>query len=189
MGHSRAAKADTHSRIVNIASRKLREEGLAGVGVADVMEEAGLTVGGFYKHFTSRDDLLREALDAACGAWQARVDAADAGGPPISFTSLVDEYLSLRHRDNPGAGCPVATVAADVARGDARTRRLFSDRLLRNINLLAGLMDEEDTRTACAKAIAAYAAMVGAIMMARVVSDETLSREILRAVAEELEGR
>jgi TetR/AcrR family transcriptional repressor of nem operon len=186
MGHSRAEKADTHTRIVNIASRKLREDGLAGIGVADVMEEAGLTVGGFYKHFDSRDALIREALAAACGAWQARADAADEGGPPISFKSLVDEYLSPRHRDNPGAGCPVAAVAAEVARGDARTRAQFSARLVQNINLLTGLIDAKDTRTACHKAIAAYAAMVGAIIMARVANDEAVSREILTAVADQL---
>jgi TetR/AcrR family transcriptional repressor of nem operon len=187
MGHSRAAKADTHTRIVNIASRKLREEGLAGVGVADVMQEAGLTVGGFYKHFDSRDDLIREALDAACGAWQARADAAADGGPPLTYKSLVDDYLSTRHRDNPGAGCPVGAVAAEVARGDEQTRALFSERLEQNIELLATLIHAKDKRASRAKAIAAYAALVGAITMARVANDEAFSREILRAVADQLQ--
>jgi len=187
MGHSRAAKADTHARIVNIASRKLREEGLAGVGVADVMEEAGLTVGGFYKHFASREDLIREALDDACGAWQARAAAAEAGGPPLSFKSLVDDALSTRHRDNPGMGCPVAAVAAEIARGDESTRALFSERLDRNIELLASLIHAKDKKTARAKAIATYAAMSGAVIMARVANDDAFSREILKAVADQLQ--
>jgi TetR/AcrR family transcriptional repressor of nem operon len=187
MGHSRAAKADTHTRIVTIAARKLREQGLAGVGVADVMQEAGLTVGGFYKHFASRDDLIREALAAAGGLWQARAEAAAAGGPPLTYKSLVDDYLSLHHRDDPGGGGPVGTVGADVARTDEETRALFSERLDENIDLLAGLIQAKDKRTARARAIAAYAAMVGAIMMSRVAGDEAFSREILKAVSDQLE--
>lgn len=187
MGHSRAAKADTHTRIVNIAARKLREDGLAGVGVADVMQEAGLTVGGFYKHFASREELIRQALEVACGAWQARAAAADAGGPPLTYKALVDDYLSTRHRDNPGAGCPVGAVATEVARGDEQTRELFSERLEQNIDLLASLIHAKDKRAARAKAIASYAAMVGAIMMSRVAKDEAFSREILKTVADQLQ--
>jgi len=70
MGHSRAQKAKTHKRIVSIASKKFREEGLAGVGIAELMKEAGLTVGGFYKHFDSRDDLVAEAVSSAFGGWK-----------------------------------------------------------------------------------------------------------------------
>jgi TetR/AcrR family transcriptional repressor of nem operon len=187
MGHSRAAKADTHARIVNIASRKLREDGLAGVGVADVMQEAGLTVGGFYKHFDSRDDLIREALDDACGAWQARAAAAAASGSPFTYKSLVDEALSTRHRDNPGIGCPVAAAGAEVARADERTRALFSERLEQNIELIASLIHGKDKKTARAKAIAAYAAMSGAVIMARLANDEAFSREILKTVADQLQ--
>ena len=182
MGHSRAAKQDTHNRIVDVASKRLRQEGFAGVGVADVMHEAGLTVGGFYKHFASRDDLLREALDAACGAWRARKAAADAGGPPVSYQLLVHEYLSPAHRDNPGTGCPVAAVAADVGRADEGTRALFSQRIDQNIDLLASLIPADDARTARAQAILTYSALVGAITISRVAADDPLSREILDTV-------
>src|ERR1700751_491726 len=99
MGHSRAAKLDTHKRIVAIASQKLREDGLAGVGVADVMKEAGLTVGGFYKHFESRDDLVREALRAATTPWARPEEAAAFDRPARSLASLLDAYLSQKHRD------------------------------------------------------------------------------------------
>lgn len=94
MGHSKAEKAKTHKRIVAIASKRFREEGLAGVGIADLMEEAGLTVGGFYKHLDSRDDLVAEAVGSALGAWERQVDAAAPGGPPVTYESLVDDYLS-----------------------------------------------------------------------------------------------
>src|ERR1700686_3986241 len=82
MCHSKSAKAKTHKRIVAIASKRFREEGIAGVGIAELMKEAGLTVGGFYKHFNSRDDLVAEALGSALGGWKRQVDAAASGGPP-----------------------------------------------------------------------------------------------------------
>ena len=80
MGHSRADKEKTHKRIVKIAARRFREEGLAGVGIAELMKEAGLTVGGFYKHFNSRDDLVAEAVSSALGTWKRQKDAAASGG-------------------------------------------------------------------------------------------------------------
>ena len=84
MRHSKAEKAKTHKRIVAIASRRFREEGLAGIGIADLMKEAGLTVGGFYKHFNSRDALVAEAVGCALELWKRQVDAAASGGPPDS---------------------------------------------------------------------------------------------------------
>src|ERR1700694_2339354 len=101
MGYSRAQKAKTHERIVKLASKRLREEGLAGIGIAELMKEAGLTVGGFYKHFHSRDDLLAEAVGSALGSWKRQVDAAASGGPPVSYETLVDNYLTETHRDDP----------------------------------------------------------------------------------------
>jgi len=94
MGHSKSAKGKTHKRIVTIASKRFREEGLAGIGIAELMKEAGLTVGGFYKHFKSRDDLVAESVGSALGFWKRQVDAAASGGPPVTYESLVDDYLS-----------------------------------------------------------------------------------------------
>ena len=85
MGYSKAQKAKTHERIVKLASKRFREEGLAGIGIAELMKEAGLTVGGFYKHFDSRDDLVAEALNSAFGEWKRRVDAAKSSGLPVSY--------------------------------------------------------------------------------------------------------
>src|ERR1700716_1194215 len=105
MGHSKAEKAKTHKRIVKIASRRFREDGLAGVGIAQLMKEAGLTVGGFYKHFDSRDDLVAEAVGSAFGTWKRQTDAAATEGAPLSSAKLIDDYLNEAHRDNPGIGC------------------------------------------------------------------------------------
>jgi TetR/AcrR family transcriptional regulator, transcriptional repressor for nem operon len=182
MGHSRAEKAKTHKHIVSIASKKFREEGLAGVGIAELMKEAGLTVGGFYKHFDSRDDLVAEAVSSAFGGWQRRVDAAKSGGPSVSLAKLIDDYLNKAHRDNPGSGCAFSALAPEIARSDKRTRSLTSEQVQNDIKLIATLLPGRDKRTARSRAILIFSALVGAMSLARAVSDEALSREILETV-------
>ena len=92
MGYFMVQKARTHKRIVAIASKRFREKGLAGFGIAELMKEAGLTVGGFYKHFDSRDELVAEAVSAAFGIWQRQKEAAESGGQPLSVETLIDDY-------------------------------------------------------------------------------------------------
>jgi TetR/AcrR family transcriptional repressor of nem operon len=191
MRHSKAEKAKTHERIVAIASKRFREEGLAGIGIADLMKDAGLTVGGFYKHFNSRDALVAEAVGSALELWKRQVDAAASGGPPVTYQSLVDEYLSEAHRNHPGTGCPVGALAGDLARTDRRTRALVSRKVRDNIELLATLIrntKKADSRGARAQAVLTYCALVGAIGIARAVSDEELSREILKTAAQRLKN-
>jgi TetR/AcrR family transcriptional regulator, transcriptional repressor for nem operon len=191
MGHSRSAKAKTHKRIVQIASKRFREEGLAGIGIADLMKEAGLTVGGFYKHFKSRDDLVAEAVGSALEVWKSQVDTAASGGPPVTYESLVDDYLSEAHRNHPGTGCAVGALAGDIARSDKRTRALVTRQIRENIELLSALLREangNDKGGARAPAILGYCALVGALSVARAVSDDQLSREILKAVAQLLKN-
>src|ERR1700733_8744490 len=191
MRHSKAEKEKTHKRIVAIAARRFREEGLAGIGIADLMKEAGLTVGGFYKHFRSRDGLVAEAVGSALELWKHQVDAAAAGGPPVTYESLVDEYLSQAHRNRPGTGCPVSALAGDLARSDRRTRALVSRKIRDNIELLATLIrnrSQRDRGRARSQAVLTYSALVGAIGIARAVSDEQLAREILKSAAEGLKN-
>ena len=171
MGHSQTDKAETHKRIVKIAAKRLRENGLAGVGIAELMKEAGLTVGGFYKHFDSRDDLVIEALGSAFGGWKRRIDAAASGGTPLSYESLIDDYLNEVHRDNPGTGCAFGALAGEIARSDKRTRALASEQIRNDIQLLAGLLRSKDKRTARSKAILTFSALVGAVTLARAVSE------------------
>src|SRR6266481_8934482 len=140
MGHSKAEKTETHKRIVKIASKRFREDGLAGVGISELMKEAGLTVGGFYKHFDSRDDLVTEAVGSAFGGWKRRVEAAASGRPAVSYAKLIDEYLNEAHRDDPGTGCAFSALAGEIARSDKRTRALTSEQIRNDIQLLADLL-------------------------------------------------
>jgi len=188
MGHSQTDKAETHKRIVKIAAKRLRENGLAGVGIADLMKEAGLTVGGFYKHFDSRDDLVAEAVGSAFGGWQRRMDAAASGGTPLSYESLIDDYLNEAHRDNPGTGCAFGALAGEIARSDKRTRALASEQIRNDIQLLAGLLPRKDRRRARSKAILTLSALVGAVSLSRAVSDDALSLDILKTVAKLLKN-
>jgi TetR/AcrR family transcriptional repressor of nem operon len=191
MGHSKAEKTKTHKRIVAIAAKRFREDGLAGVGIAELTKKAGLTVGGFYKHFKSRDALVAEAVGSALGTWQRQVDAAASGGPPVTYESLVDEYLSEAHRNHPGTGCPVSALAGDIARSDKGTRALVTLQIRENIELVATLIrdtNEKHKATARSHAVLTYCALVGAIAVARAISDEQLSREILETVAQLLKN-
>jgi|SRR5580704_5351086 TetR/AcrR family transcriptional repressor of nem operon len=191
MRQSKAEKAKTHKRIVAIASKRFREEGLAGIGIADLMKEAGLTVGGFYKHFKSRDDLVAEAVGSALGHWKRKTDAAAVDGPPVTYESLVDDYLTEAHRKHPGTGCPVGALAGDIARSDKRTRAAVTREIRDSIELLATLIhgtNKKEKGAARSQAILTYCALVGAIGVARAVSDEQLSREILKTVAQLLKN-
>ena len=188
MGHSKAQKTRTHKRIVDIASKRFREKGLAGLGIAELMKEAGLTVGGFYKHFDSRDDLVAEAVSLAFGGWKRQVDAAKAGGPSVSLAKLIDDYLSEAHRDNPGTGCAFSALAPEIARSNTQTRALTSEQVRNDIQLIAGLLPGKDKSRARSRAILTFSAFVGAMSLARAVSDEELSREILETVGQLLKN-
>ena len=188
MGYSKAQKTRTHKRIVSIASKRFREKGLAGFGIAELMKEAGLTVGGFYKHFGSRDDLVAEAVNSAFGGWQRRLDVAKSGGPSVPLAKLIDDYLNETHRDNPGSGCAFSALAPEIARSDKRTRSLTSEQVRSDVQLIATLLPGRDKRAARSRAILIFSALVGAMSLARAVSDEALSREILKTVAELLKN-
>ncbi len=182
MGHSQMEKQRTHERIVEIAARRLREEGLEGVGVADLMKEAGLTVGGFYKHFASRDELVAEAMQTAFGEWERKL--AEKGMTPadVAMDDYMDMYLDLGHRDNPGSGCAFATLNGELARSDPKTREIATQRIRRNIDIMTKRMPDADAAAARQKAILALCAMAGAISFARVVDDPALSEDILQSV-------
>jgi TetR/AcrR family transcriptional repressor of nem operon len=185
MGHSQEEKAKNHQRIVDIAARRIRESGTDGPGVAEIMSEAGLTHGGFYKHFDSRDDLVAEAVDAAMeqGIETFREATADAEDPLAAF---VDWYLSADHREDPGSGCPVVALGADATRADDRVRAAYRRQVERYIADMEGLLGgDEDTRR---RAIAAVSSMVGALLISRAVDDEKLSDEILREVRATVEA-
>jgi TetR/AcrR family transcriptional regulator, transcriptional repressor for nem operon len=180
MGHSQADKAKTHERIVAIAARRFREAGLDGMSIADLMKEAGLTHGGFYKHFQSREDLVQQALAAALQS-SASPDSSGAPAGEPTYVNTIDAYLSPRHRDAVGSGCAVAALVSDVGRAGAETKALLTRKIRRNfedLQLLGGAPDA----TGRARAIVAFSAMAGALGLARAVDDEALGAEILETV-------
>ncbi|MBZ5614597.1 MAG: TetR/AcrR family transcriptional regulator [Acidobacteriia bacterium] len=187
MGHSQVEKGKTHQRIVAIAAKRFREEGLAGIGIAEIMKDAGLTVGGFYKHFDSREDLVAEAVGSALGSWRRRLEAAAAsGGPAVTYERLVDAYLSEVHCNNPGWGCTVSALAGEIARSGERPRALVAEQIRNNIQWIASLLGDKDEDAARSKATLTFSAMVGAVVLARAVPEKKFAREIMNTVADRL---
>jgi TetR/AcrR family transcriptional repressor of nem operon len=117
-------------------------------------------------------------------AWQRQKEAAESSGKPLSFEKLIDDYTSDVHRKNPGAGCAFSALAPEIARSDKRTRALTSAQVQNDLELLAGLLPGNDKRAVRSRAILTFSALVGAMSLARAVSDEALSREILKTVAD-----
>ena len=126
MGTSRAAKAASHDRILDIAAARFRRDGIDRLAVAEIMKEAGLTHGGFYRHFDSREQLVAEAAQRALSLGSAWTMAAGKLGGERGYTALVDGYLSTWHRDHPESGCGVAGVAADAARDGGPARGSYT---------------------------------------------------------------
>ena len=188
MGHSKADKAESHDRILQVAAARFRESGVDGIGVADLMKDAGLTHGGFYRHFASRDELVAEAIERALREGAGAV-AAVANVKEASLAALVDCYLSTAHRDDLATSCAVTTLAADVARSNDRARSAYTRQVGAYVELLTRLIAGDKQRSRRMKAIAALATLVGAVSMARAVNDEKLSREILKSAADELKAQ
>src|ERR1700688_4987754 len=182
MGYSKSDKAETHTRIVKVAAKRFRELGLEGIGVADVMREAGVTVGGFYKHFGSRDELVVEALAAAfkdLDVWEEHT---------ADMAHLLQNYLTEAHRDAPGTGCAMGALLGDMTRGSKSARALYTERVKRTRAFLSALLPSSQRQDKPRRALLILSALLGALNLSRAVSDPTLSREILDSIREELIG-
>jgi TetR/AcrR family transcriptional repressor of nem operon len=188
MGHSKAKKAESHDRVVQVAAARFRETGVDGIGVADLMKDAGLTHGGFYRHFSSREELVAEAIERALRDGGRAVQAVTNStlSRKSALAALVDAYLSAAHRDSLATSCAVTTLAGDVARSNARARSAYTRQVGAYLELLAKLIASDKRKSKRVKAIAALSTLVGAVSMARAVNDEKLSREILKSAADEL---
>ena len=180
MRYSKEHKQETHERIVRKASVRLREKGAHGVGVADLMKEAGLTHGGFYAHFASREALVIEAFNYAMDRSTERWRQLAAETPPEKrFAAIVESYLTTIHRDDPGHGCAVPTLGPDIAREGAKARKAFAARLDEMIEMMADQVPELPRKAARHQAIAALSTMVGALVLSRVAGSGDFSSEIL----------
>ena len=172
-------------RIVEAAARRFRERGFEGIGVADLMKEAGLTHGGFYGHFESKEQLMAEALARALGQSRELWAKRAASHPDEPLAALARMYLTPRHRDDPGNGCVMAALATDSARQGPAVRQAFIDGLRSSIAFLTGLVTGTTAAARRRKAMATYASWVGALVLARAVADvAALSKEILDGVQE-----
>lgn len=187
MGYSRADKAQSHERIVQTAAARFREKGIDGISLADLMKEAGLTHGGFYRHFESRDELVAEAVEVALRSGDGTLAAlADPTGK-IDVARYITEYLSETHRDNPGPGCAITALVGDISRSGERARALYSAHIERVAGRLMQLLGEgrpEAERRAHALHI--VMTMTGALSMARAISDPKLSSEMLQIARDRL---
>ena len=181
MSRSQAEKAVIHEQIVSLASRRFREVGLNGIGVADLMKEAGRTGGGFYKHFESREKLVEEALQCAIEKRAAALENYADPDSTLTMADLVERYLSERHMNDPGTGCAYAALANDISRSSDGIREHYAHGLEAELSVLAKLASARQPAKKRAQAVMAMCTLVGAISLARAVKDEELAAELLGA--------
>jgi TetR/AcrR family transcriptional repressor of nem operon len=180
----------TRSRIVENASYGLRQSGADGMSVVDLMKLAGLTHGGFYSHFESREALFIEAfalaMDRTVSDWLMLTE-----GMPVEerFDAVVEGYLSARHRDKRARGCVLPALGADIARSSQKARQTFAGKFEQMIDSIALLFPEKSPRDARQIATSALATMMGSIVLARAAGDKALSGDILEAGRQALRGQ
>ncbi len=190
MRYSKEHKQETHARIVKKAATRLREKGAHGIGVADLMKDAGLTHGGFYAHFDSREALVIEAFNYAMDRANERWRKATAEVPPEKRLALiVDGYLTALHRDEPGQGCAVPALGAEIARESPKTRKAFALKLDQMIEMIADQIQDLPRKAARKQAMATLATMMGTIVMSRIAGNGEMSDEILSAGREAVLSR
>ncbi|MGN8000852.1 TetR/AcrR family transcriptional regulator [Sphingomonas sp. 22176] len=185
MRRSSLEKAASRERIVAAAGRQFREQGIAATGLAGIMAEAGLTVGAFYAHFQSKEDLVSHALDAALDQQRSAL-SSDAGTNLLP--RLIDAYLSPAHRDAPGQGCANAALVAEIARQPGPVREGYTAQLRTLIDQLTPVCCSANDKGARGRAIATFGMLIGCLQLARAVDDPALSDEILAAARQAAAG-
>ena len=191
MRYSETRKDETHAKLVKIAGRALRENGPDGVAVAEVMKEAGLTHGGFYAHFKSKDALLIEALEEVFASSKRKFLRAIDGMPPRhALGAYIDFYVSARHRDDRASGCPVTALNSDLPRQSGAFRAAFDAGTNAMVmGLERYIRDAGVEGDAHALAASVLSAMAGAVAISRAVSDRVLSDQMLETARESIKAR
>jgi len=178
---SKEQAAKNRERILDAASRLMRERGISGVGVDALTEAAGMTHGSLYSQFGSKERLVEEAVAYAIAAKGQEVPEV------FALSDYVSEYLSAAHRDEPGSGCPFAALCCEMSRQSGGVRERFTAGVRGVIALLSGRMESRlKPRQREEKALATVASLVGALVLARAVNDPKLSDDILRATRNRL---
>jgi TetR/AcrR family transcriptional regulator, transcriptional repressor for nem operon len=180
-------KEITHERIVEVAARAIRRSGYDGTGVADIMKEAGLTHGGFYAHFPSREVLLAEAADRAGAEAVALSEQIAASVPPEqALPSMVRAYLSKEHCEDIENGCPVSALGSEMPRQAPVVRRAATRRIKEMIDVVARQLPDWGQPGAHEQALMTVATMVGTMVLARAVDDPKLSKSFLETALKKL---
>jgi TetR/AcrR family transcriptional repressor of nem operon len=183
-------KARTRQRVLKEAARAIREDGPDKIAVAGIMAKAGLTHGGFYAHFKSKDELVAAAIGEMFNDASARfARSTDGFSPAEGLVRYIDFYLSEDHRDRRGTGCPVAALAADLPRLEAPARERYGQGVAGLTGKLAGRLTKFGHEDAQNEAASVVAELVGALSLARAVSDPVQSTAILAASRAALKRR
>ena len=175
MRYEKGHKDATRERIIDVASKQFRANGVAAVGLAGIMSDAGLTNGAFYTHFESKEDLVRAVLGNSLGRRETKLRTA------AGLEVMIRDYLSRSHRDHPSRGCPTAALVAEVARHPKTTRDAFTEKVSTFIPLIATQIPAGSASARRRDAVAIYGMMVGALQLSRAVNDKQLSDEILES--------
>ena len=173
-------KEATHERIVDAAARAIRRSGYGGTSVADIMKAAGLTHGGFYAHFSSREAMLAEAADrAGAEATAASARVAATAPPEQALQRMMSAYLSKQHRESPERGCPVVALGSEMPRQAPEVRRAATRRIKEMIDVVARHLPDWGQPGAHEQALVIVSSMVGTLLLARAVDDPKLSDALL----------
>jgi len=187
---SKEQTAHNRGRIVNAAARLFRKNGIASSGIDAIARHAGLTHGAFYSQFDSKERVTAEAIRMTLDRSRMTLAGIAQGkNKRQAFADIVDAYLARSHRDSPGEGCVIAALGADIARQPKPIRRAFTRCLKDSLALLANLGSDGVAARRDADAIVALSCLAGALILARAVDEEALSRRILGTVAKRLKGR
>ena len=178
MKKSKIETAETRRRIVKAAAAEFRRNGIHATGLCELMAAAGLTHGGFYRHFDSKDQLVAEACAAGMEAGVGRATACHSLGRS-GLKKIAASYLSTAHRDNPSEGCLLAGLGSELARSGDKTRATVTAGILKLADVIASEYCRTKPKTAKARALVALSAMIGAITLSRIVTDPELSAAIL----------
>jgi TetR/AcrR family transcriptional regulator, transcriptional repressor for nem operon len=185
---SREQAARNRERVLKVASRLFRERGFEGVSVAELMRAAGLTHGGFYGQFSSKEDLMAQACEQSLVGSLERWSRPTADAPESPLQAIAAHYLSVDHRDHPGTGCLLAALGTETSRQAAPFRRAVTACVRSLVAALARFVSGRSEAARRERALATFASLVGAMVLARAVDDTHLSDEILAAVSATVAG-
>lgn len=180
MRYSKDHKEETHKKIVESASKRFRTEGIEKVGVAGLMADVQLTVGGFYSHFKSKEELIKEAVCLAADETFCAAFGTPENNEKLTIQLILDRYLSEGHRDSPESGCVIAALASELKNRPTDTRDMMSDKITRIIECISDCLPQEtDSATRMRVAGAIWAVMLGTLQLARIIPDTELSAQLL----------